>query len=105
MTSIDEPLPSKLMTAFQKSVEAHFTGVAEVVGARLSALSPSEYSFSTEHAVVVIGVYYGHFPGFCVTLRERHQDRRLAPEHSMTHRRRHRRSRRIFGLRILSTRN
>ena len=71
MTREDTPLPPKLMRAFQRSVEAHFSPVATSFGSRLERLSPSLYGFLTDHAVVTVGVYHGHFPAVCAKLRRR----------------------------------
>lgn len=68
---MDAPLPPKLMRAFRRSVKAHFTDVACAVGSRLKRLSSSLYGFTTEYAIVTIGVYHGHFPGVCVKFRQR----------------------------------
>jgi len=59
------------MRAFRRSVEAHFTPVAASFGSDLKRLSPSLYGFLTDHTVVTIGVYHGHFPGMCVKMRQR----------------------------------
>jgi hypothetical protein len=71
MARVDTPLPRKLMRAFRRSVEAHFTPVAVSFGSRLLRLSPSLYGFLTRYAVVTIGVYHGHFPAVVVKLRQR----------------------------------
>jgi hypothetical protein len=66
------------MRAFRRSVEAHFSPVAVSSGCRLQRLSPSLYGFLTDHAVVTVGVYHGHFPGMCVKLRQRQPGDTLA---------------------------
>ncbi len=71
MARVDTPLPRNLMRAFRRSVEAHFTPVSVSFGSRLHRLSPSLYGFFTDHTVVTVGVYHGHFPGMCVKLRQR----------------------------------
>ena len=71
MPHIEAPLPRKLMRVFQRSVKAYFTPVATSFGSRLKRLSPSLYGFFTDHAVVTVGVYHGHFPGVCVKVRHR----------------------------------
>jgi hypothetical protein len=65
------PLPPKLMRAFRRSVEAHFSPVATSFSSHLERLSPSLYGFLTDHAVVTVGVYHGHFPAVCAKLRKR----------------------------------
>jgi hypothetical protein len=62
MARVENPLPRKLMRAFQRSVEAHFSQVAASFGSRLERLSPSLYGFLTDHAVFTVGVYHAHFP-------------------------------------------
>jgi hypothetical protein len=59
------------MQAFRRSVEAHFLPVATWFSSHLERLSPSLYGFLTDHAVVTVGVYHGHFPAVCAKLRER----------------------------------
>jgi hypothetical protein len=59
------------MRAFRRSVTAHFAEAAVAVGSRLKRLSSSLYGFTTEYAIVTIGVYHGHFPAVCVKLRQR----------------------------------
>ena len=71
MTRDDMPLPGKLMGAFERSVEAYFSPVAASCDSRLERLSPALYRFLTDHAVVTVGVYHGHFPAVCVKLRQR----------------------------------
>jgi hypothetical protein len=70
MARIENPLPRKLMRAFQRSVEAHFSQVASF-GSRLERLSPSLYGFLTHHAVFTVGAYHGHFPAVYAKLRKR----------------------------------
>jgi hypothetical protein len=65
------PLPPKLMRAFRRSVEAHFSPVVTSFSSHLERLSPSLYGFLTDHAVVTVGVYHGHFPAVCAKLRKR----------------------------------
>jgi hypothetical protein len=71
MTRDDMPLPGKLIRAFERSVEAHFSPVASSFDSRLERLSPALYGFLTDHAVVTAGVYHGHSPAVCVKLRQR----------------------------------
>ena len=65
------PLPPKLMRALRRSVEAHFSPDATSFSSHLERLSPSLYGFLTDHAVVTVGVYHGHFPAVCAKLRKR----------------------------------
>jgi hypothetical protein len=59
------------MRAFRRNTKAHFAPLASSFGSRLKRLSSALYGFTTNYAVVTIGVYHGHFPGVCVKLRRR----------------------------------
>ena len=72
--SIEAPLSEKLMLAFRRGVEKHFSKAAQAVNSQLITVSPSCLGFMTSHAIITIGVYHGHFPGLCVKLRERRNE-------------------------------
>jgi len=62
---------------FRKAVEREFGALAEECGARLQTVSPMVFGFRTQHAVLTIGVYPGHFRRTCVKLRPSGKDERV----------------------------
>src|SRR5258707_14294685 len=71
MKNLKPPLSPRLMSTFQKSVEKHFGKIALDLNSTLRQLSESLYGFSTAYGIAFIGVYHGHSPGVCVSLRKR----------------------------------
>jgi hypothetical protein len=57
--------------AFRDVVRRTFGEIATEWGASLKQIEPRIFGFCTEHAVLTIGAYPGHFRGVCVKLRHR----------------------------------
>lgn len=57
--------------AFRAVVLQRFGEIAAECGALLKQIEPLIFGFCTEHAVLSIGAYPGHFRGICVKLRQR----------------------------------
>jgi hypothetical protein len=57
--------------AFCDAVRQEFGSLARECGASLVQLEPLIFGFATQHAVLTVGAYPGHFRGICVKLRRR----------------------------------
>ncbi len=57
------------MRAFRRAVETHFQPFSREIGAVWQIVCPWIEGFSTPTIQATIGVYHGHFPNVCVTLR------------------------------------
>ena len=63
------PLPEPTMQSFHRAVERYFHPFSQEVGAIWQVVCPWIEGFSTPTIQATIGVYHGHFPSLCVTLR------------------------------------
>lgn len=64
--------------AFCDAVRQDFGSLARECRATLKKIKPLIFGFCTEHAVLTIGAYPGHFRGICVTLRRREQEEEVS---------------------------
>ena len=57
--------------AFRDAVRREFGSLARDCGASLVQVESMIFGFATQHAVLTVGAYPGHFRGICVKLRPR----------------------------------
>lgn len=57
--------------AFRSAVRQEFGALANECGSSLRQIEPLIFGFVTDHAVLTVGAYPGHFIGICVKLRRR----------------------------------
>ncbi|HEY4246789.1 MAG TPA: hypothetical protein VGM64_08030 [Lacunisphaera sp.] len=57
--------------AFRSAVRQVFGPLARECNASFKQIEPLIYGFATDHAVLTVGAYPGHFRGICVKLRRR----------------------------------